>query len=246
MVRTRKEKKAADGIKLAHPDRTAVPSEDTLLKLAQDRNLFEEAERKKRKIVKDRDSDGDSDGDSDDGDELLSSTTDRVLEAILWSISLSMLHFTLDVLVQHQYAISIIWPQIIIRSIQASAGKLPSQQSSDPLCYIGTELIRVVFFLLIYVLHPHVSAPSFVPGLPVRFQSPLRQILFLAASIASGCYLIHISNKYSYLAIMKQSPPLGCLWIWSVIELDLPYAVLSLACIGGFFYQGGYTIKQPY
>ncbi|KAI1643855.1 hypothetical protein F4815DRAFT_476411 [Daldinia loculata] len=220
MVRTRKEKKTAEGIKLSHPDRTAAPSEDTLLKLAQDRNLFEEAERKKRKIAKDRG----SDDDSDDGDELLSSTADRVLEAVLWSTSLSMLHFTLDVLVQHQYAISIIWPQIIIRSVQAS----------------------IVFFLLIYVLHPHVSAPSFVPGLPVRFQYPLRQILFLTTSITSGCYLIHISNKYSYLAVMKQSPPLGCLWVWSVIELDLPYAVLSLACIGGFFYQGGYTIKQPY
>ncbi|KAI8960166.1 hypothetical protein F5Y11DRAFT_274036 [Daldinia sp. FL1419] len=218
MVRTRKERKAADGIKLAHPDRSAAPSEDTLLKLAQDRNLFEDAERKKRKNAKD------SDSESDDGDELLSSTADRILEAMLWSISLSMLHFTLDVLVQHQYAISIIWPQIIIRSVQAS----------------------IVFFLLVYVLHPHVSAPSFVPGLPVRFQSPLRQIIFLVASVVSGCYLIHISNKYSYLAVMKQSPPLGCLWIWSVIELDLPYAVLSLACTGGFFYQGGYTVKQPY
>lgn len=242
MVRTRKEKKTAEGIKLSHPDRTAAPSEDTLLKLAQDRNLFEEAERKKRKIAKDRG----SDDDSDDGDELLSSTADRVLEAVLWSTSLSMLHFTLDVLVQHQYAISIIWPQIIIRSVQASIGKLPSQQSSNPLVLYWAELMRAVFFLLIYVLHPHVSAPSFVPGLPVRFQYPLRQILFLTTSITSGCYLIHISNKYSYLAVMKQSPPLGCLWVWSVIELDLPYAVLSLACIGGFFYQGGYTIKQPY
>ncbi|KAK6949765.1 hypothetical protein Daesc_008086 [Daldinia eschscholtzii] len=218
MVRTRKEKKAANEIKLSHPDRTAVPSENTLLKLAQDRNLFEEAERKKRKNAKDNDSD------SDDGDDLLSSTADRVLETMLLSISLSMLHFTLDVLVQHQYAISIIWPQIFVRSVQAS----------------------VVFFLLVYVLHPHVSAPSFVPGLPVRFQSTLRQLIFLTASVVSGCYLIHISNKYSYLAVMKQSPPLGCIWIWSVIELDLPYAVLSLACTGGFFYQGGYTIKQPY
>ncbi|KAI1465073.1 uncharacterized protein F4812DRAFT_130576 [Daldinia caldariorum] len=220
MVRTRKEKKAANEIKLSHPDRTAVPSENTLLKLAQDRNLFEEAERKQRKNAKAND----SDADSDDGDELLSSTADRVLETMLWSISLSMLHMTLDVLVQHQYAISIIWPQIIMRSVQAS----------------------VVFFLLVYVLHPHVSAPSFIPGLPVRFQSPLRQIIFLVASVVSGCYLIHISNKYSYLAVMKQAPPLGCIWIWSVIELDLPFAVLSLACTGGFFYQGGYTIKQPY
>ncbi|KAI0103118.1 hypothetical protein F4776DRAFT_492280 [Hypoxylon sp. NC0597] len=214
MVQTRKERKAANEIKLAHPDRSAAPSEETLLKLAQDRNLFEEAERQERKHAKDEDED----------EELLSPTADRIMDAILWSMSLAMLHFTLDVLVFHQYAISIIWPQIIIRTIQAFA----------------------VFLLLIYVLHPHKANPKLLPGLPLRFQDPLRQAIFFVASVSSGCYLIHISNKYSYLAVMKQSPPLGCIWVWSVIELNLPLAVLSLAVTGGFFYQGGYTIKAPY
>lgn len=45
---------------------------------------------------------------------------------------------------------------------------------------------------------------------------------------------------------MKQSPPLGCIWVWSVIELNLIPAALSLAIAGGFFYQGGYTLKAPY
>ncbi|OTA76653.1 hypothetical protein M434DRAFT_38810 [Hypoxylon sp. CO27-5] len=220
MVRTRKERKAANEIKLAHPDRSAAPSEETLLKLAQDRNLFEEAERQKRKHAKG----DDKDEDEDEDEELLSPKADRIMDAILWSMSLAMLHFTLDVLVQHQYAISIIWPQIIIRTIQAFA----------------------VFLLLIYVLHPHKANPKLLPGLPLRFQDPLRQAIFFVASISSGCYLIHISNKYSYLAVMKQSPPLGCIWVWSVIELNLPLSVLSLAVTGGFFYRGGYTIKAPY
>lgn len=122
MVRTRKERKAASDIKLAQPDRTGVPSEDTLLKLAQDRNLFEQAERQKGKIKEDDSSDNDED---DDDDTLISPTADRIMDAILWSASLSMLHFTLDVLVQHQYAISIIWPRIIVRTMQAFAGKTP-------------------------------------------------------------------------------------------------------------------------
>ncbi|KAI2609160.1 hypothetical protein GGR54DRAFT_643648 [Hypoxylon sp. NC1633] len=216
MVRTRKERKAADEIKLAHPDRSA-PSEETLLQLAQDRDLFNKAEQQEKKKAEEQDQDVDE-------EELLSPTVDRIMEAILWSASLAMLHFTLDVLVQHQYAVSIIWPQIMIRTVQAF----------------------VVFLLLIYVLHPHVAATAFVPGLPSRFQAPLRQAIFLIASVCSGCYLIHISNRYGYLAVMKQSPPLGCIWVWSVIELDLPLAVLSLACAGGFFYQGGYTVKVPY
>ncbi|KAI2470541.1 hypothetical protein F4781DRAFT_176451 [Annulohypoxylon bovei var. microspora] len=212
MVRTRKERKAPD-IKLAQPDRSAVPSEETLLNLAEERNLFEQAERHKKKQ-----------SDETDDEELLSPRAERIMDAILWSVSLSMMHFTLDVLVQHQYAVSIEWPRIIIRTIQAC----------------------VVFTLLIYVLHPHPAFPRFCPGLPLRLQGPLRQTIFLIASTCSGCYLIHVSSKYSYLAVMKQSPPLGCIWIWSVIELDLPLAVLSLAVTGGFFYQGGYTIKAPY
>ncbi|KAI0892840.1 hypothetical protein F4806DRAFT_225513 [Annulohypoxylon nitens] len=211
MVQTRKERKAAN-IKLAHPDRSG-PTEETLLKLAEDRNLFEQAERRQGKQPNEI-----------DDDEPLSPRAERIMDAILWSVSLSMLHFTLDVLVQHQYAISIEWHRIVIRAIQACA----------------------VFTLLIYVLHPHRAFPSFCPGVPLRYQDPLRQAIFTVASVTSGCYLIHISNKYSYLAVMKRSPPLGCIWVWSVIELNLPLAVLSLAVAGGFFVQGGYTIKAPY
>lgn len=106
--------------------------------------------------------------------------------------------------------------------------------------------MRIVFLLLIYVLHPHPSIQKILPGLPVRFQDPLRQSVFFLASICCGCYLIHISNRYTYLAVLKQSPPLGCIWVWSVIELNLLPATLSLLLTGGFFYQGGYTIKAPY
>ncbi|KAI2613176.1 uncharacterized protein GGS25DRAFT_478817 [Hypoxylon fragiforme] len=231
MVQTRRGKKAASEIKLAYPDLSG-PSEKTLLQFAQERNLFKEAERKekrnkRRENLSEDDDSGDEDGDDEDEgeeEELLSPTADKILDAILWSVSLAMLHFTLDVLVQHQYAMYIIWPQIITRAMQAFA----------------------VFLLLVYVLHPHASSPAFVPGLPLRFQAPLRQAIFFTASIVAGCYLIHISNKYGYIAVMKRSPPLGCIWVWSVIELNLTLSVLSLACALGFFVQGGYTIRAPY
>jgi uncharacterized membrane protein YesL len=42
---------------------------------------------------------------------------------------------------------------------------------------------------------------------------------------------------------MKQAPPVGCLWIWAVIELDLTWAMLSLAGAAAFLWQGGYDIK---
>lgn len=100
-----------------------------------------------------------------------------------------------------------------------------------------------MFFILFYVLHPHKSSPILVPRLALKYQNPIRQAIFLVASTYTGCYLIHITNEYGYMAVLKRSPPLGCLWIWSVIELNLTLAVLSLAFTVGFLVQGGYTIQ---
>ncbi|KAI0191558.1 hypothetical protein F4808DRAFT_463979 [Astrocystis sublimbata] len=213
MVKTRKERKAAEDIKLAQPDRSA-PTEETLLNLAQERNLFDQADRHPANRRK-------AGGSRDDDDAELSPTAERFMETLLWTVSLAMLNFTFDVLVQHQYAMDVSWPQIISRALVAF----------------------FVFFVVFYVLHPHASSPILLPGLPLRYQHYLRQVIFFSISTAAGCYLIDVSNNYGYLYIMKRAPPLGCLWVWSVIELDLAPAVLSLAIAGGFFYQGGYSIK---
>ena len=119
MVRTRKERKAAAEIKLAQPDRSG-PSDKTLLGLAQERNLFDLPDQHPaNRNAKKRKADGDDD---DDGE--LSPTADRILEAFLWTVSLAMLHFTFDVLVQHQYAMEISWHQIVTRALVALVGKM--------------------------------------------------------------------------------------------------------------------------
>ncbi|KAI0178299.1 hypothetical protein BJ166DRAFT_601010 [Pestalotiopsis sp. NC0098] len=229
MVQTRKERKAAQ-IPLAQPDRSA-PSNKTLLELAQERQLFEQADVRQRKLdVKPParapqhgadDDDADDEDEEEEGSAELSSSAERILDVLLWAISLSMLHFTLDVLVQHQYAVRISWVQIISRTATAI----------------------FVFFFLMFVLHPHPSAPKLIHGLPDHYQSPLRQAIFFVTSVSCGCYLVYISNTYSYLAVMKQAPPLGCLWVWSVIEMNLLPATLSLVCAGGYLWYGGYSIK---
>lgn len=96
---------------------------------------------------------------------------------------------------------------------------------------------------MFHTLHAHAPNQALLPGLPARLQPALRQAIFFAMSICAGCYLIHISNRFGYLAVMKQAPPVGCLWIWAVIELNLPLALLSLAGAAGFLWQGGYDIK---
>lgn len=121
MSRSRKEKKAKD-IKLRQPDRSG-PTEKTLLQIAEDQNLFNLAakEQRKSKGPGQRDGDGDASGDEDG----LSLSADRLLDTLLYTVCLAMLHFTLDFLVQHQYAMEIDYKKITERAFQALMGSSP-------------------------------------------------------------------------------------------------------------------------
>ncbi|KEQ60354.1 uncharacterized protein M437DRAFT_35533, partial [Aureobasidium melanogenum CBS 110374] len=131
-------------------------------------------------------------------------------EAFFLCTSLTMVHFTLDVLVFNQYAQEIDWPAIIQRSIIAYP----------------------ILFFIVYMMKLEMAN---------RFQT-LRQLFCLAVAIASGCYMIYAGNTYDYFAVMKQAPPLGTLWIWSVIEMKLSYALVSIVVDVGFLFWNGYTV----
>ncbi|EPE04015.1 hypothetical protein F503_04863 [Ophiostoma piceae UAMH 11346] len=226
----------ATGIRLQQPDRSG-PKGKTLLQFADDRSLFDRADERQRQLNRERglpedtgiikkkakpedDSDSESDDEDDDGP-AVSPRAERILDTLLWCISLATLHFTLDVLVQNQYAVSLEWPVVIWRALLA----------------LG------VFVPLFYNLHRHPLDPRllFLRSPPV-IQDRVRQALFFATSTLAGCYLIHITNNYGYIAVMEQAPPLGCLWVWSVIEMDLAWAVSSLAIAGAFMKLKGYGI----
>lgn len=135
MARQRKVVTPAGNIKLRQPDRSA-PSEKTLLDFAGERNLFEQAARRERQLARERrradgqdggeDSSGDDsdeDEDEDEGAATISPGAERVLESMLWTVSLAMLHFTFDVLVQHQYGTTISWHDVCVRGVTAWLGK---------------------------------------------------------------------------------------------------------------------------
>ncbi|KAK4198069.1 hypothetical protein QBC40DRAFT_179606 [Triangularia verruculosa] len=224
MARQRKD--PVTKVRLRQPDRSG-PKEKTLLEIAQEKNLFAEAQKRQDALNKkarrsETNDDDSSDEEEEEEEASLSPTVERFLETMLWTTCLSMLHFTLDVLVQHQYSADrVVWPKVWMRFFQA----------------------LLVFGLLVYNLHPHHSKTTLVPGLPLRFQSTVRQSIFFVCSVCAGCYMIYITNTFGYLAVMKQAPSLGCLWVWSVIELELPWAVVSLAVAGGFLWFNGYDIK---
>ncbi|KAF4462921.1 deacetylase [Fusarium albosuccineum] len=157
----------------------------------------------------------------DNNEVALSPGAERFLETVLWTATLATVHFTFDVLVQRQYGMEVLWHQIVTRTLTA----------------------WLVFVALFYVLHPHYANPTFIPFLPKQYQERVRQAIFFVMSVTSGCYLIHISNNYGYLAVMKRAPPVGCLWLWAVVEMDLLWAVPSLLIAIGYAWKNGYGFK---
>ncbi|KAJ4260544.1 hypothetical protein NW762_007287 [Fusarium torreyae] len=152
---------------------------------------------------------------------VLSPGTERIFETILWTVAIAMLHFTFDVLVQQQFAMDIEWPVVIKRTFTA----------------------WLLFVVLFYVLHPHYSRKSFLPIVPEEYQEPIRQAIFFVMSTLAGCYLIHISNNYGYIAVMQQAPPVGCLWVWAVVEMNILWAFPSLCIAVAYAYKNGYGFK---
>jgi hypothetical protein len=95
-----------------------------------------------------------------------------------------------------------------------------------------TAMVLPILWLMIYVMR---SATA-------RRVEVARQVFFLAVGVAAGCYTIHVGNVYDYYAVMKQAPPLGTLWVWSVIEMKLPYALVAVFANLGYMYWQGYGI----
>jgi hypothetical protein len=112
---------------------------------------------------------------------------------------------------------------------------------SSSLSALLTSRFSAVILLLFYTLHPHAQASSLFPPLPARIQPILHQLFFFGVSLSAGSYLIYITNMHGHYAVMKRAPPLGCLWIWSVIELDLVWAASSLLGCVGFLKWNGYS-----
>lgn len=197
---------AVSPIPLAQPVRS--PAAKTLVELAQERQLFDKAAQ--------RAAGGHADG--ADGDAVLGPFANAVFTAI----TLTILHFTLDVLVHHQYAQTLAWSSIWRRT----ALGFPGEQTRDLLSMLtGTVVLGLVTGIYVFG----------------RRNSVLSQLFFFAVSVAAGCYLIHASNVEGYFAVMKRAPPLGTLWVWGVAESKLPYAASSLLIALAFLYLGGYS-----
>lgn len=155
MVRKRNDPKE---IKLSHPSR-AEPTEKTLLQWAEERDLFAQAQQRERggktkatgsgkkarrwddKTKEVKDGEGEESGGEDEEEEeaVFTPGQERVFEAILWAFTISTVHFMLDVLVQNQYAIDIMWKSVVVRTGQAFLGKPLPLPSLSPFSQTQTQ-----------------------------------------------------------------------------------------------------------
>ncbi|KAF1994919.1 hypothetical protein P154DRAFT_361703 [Amniculicola lignicola CBS 123094] len=88
-----------------------------------------------------------------------------------------------------------------------------------------------IFFLLVYIMH-----------VPFSLRFPvLRNIFFLAIAVVAGCYMIYSGNMNGYFYVMKAAPPVGSLWIWSVVEMDPMYAAGSALAVFGYMGWNGFS-----
>ncbi|PVG04472.1 hypothetical protein CPB86DRAFT_748068 [Serendipita vermifera] len=68
-----------------------------------------------------------------------------------------------------------------------------------------------------------------------RYKShPLLQAALSIASVASGARMIHLVNNGSWGVVIRQCPPLGVIWIYTIVQLPLTYACAALALVYGY------------
>ena len=91
-------------------------------------------------------------------------------------------------------------------------------------------MFEPTFFLAVYLTHVDFS---------YRFPI-LRDATFFGGSVVAGCYLVYSGNKHGYFYVMKSAPPIGTLWIWSVVEMSLPFAATSAAAVLGYIWWNGF------
>lgn len=92
----------------------------------------------------------------------------------------------------------------------------------------GTAL--PIFFVLVYLLHVDFSR---------RFPT-LRNLFFFVVSVVAGCYMVYSGNVHGYFYVMKTAPPIGAFWVWSVVEMDVIYAITSCAAVAAYLRWNGF------
>ncbi|KAL6238549.1 hypothetical protein BDW75DRAFT_13720 [Aspergillus navahoensis] len=149
-----------------------------------------------------------------------------LIDTILLSFPLTVLHLTLGYLAAHQYAQSINLPSLFRNSgfvafpmltllVHLAHGHIVNfrrgQSESEVISLFPWHSEKLSFAFLRKLLFP----PS------------LKTLVFLPGAVILGNKLMAMTNEDAYYAVMKQAPAIGTLWVWCILEIPVGAAVLG-------------------
>jgi hypothetical protein len=108
-----------------------------------------------------------------------------------------------------------------------------SQYSQDVVwSEIAARILRMTpgLFCVLWILHSEMA---------LKWKLA-RQLFFLTMSTVAGCFLIYSGNEHGYYFVMKKAPPVGTLWVWSVVEMDLVYSLVHGCAVAAYMLWGGF------
>ncbi|GAA5989109.1 hypothetical protein JCM5350_003600 [Sporobolomyces pararoseus] len=127
---------------------------------------------------------------------------EEIANAVLWSIPFGFLFSGMDYAVHAQFGQDLVFKE---------------------------ELGRIFNILpALFLLNFSLSRP---PSKALLRPSFLQFFLFVLC-IATGVTLVQVTTNEGYLNVMRQAPSLGVLWCWSVVRMDLGWAVAALTGVG--------------
>lgn len=88
-----------------------------------------------------------------------------------------------------------------------------------------------IFWLMVYLFHV-----DFTKRFPM-----CRNVFFWVVSVVAGCYMVYSGNMHGYFYVMKAAPPIGAVWVWSVVEMDLWFAAASCVGVLGYVWWNGFS-----
>ncbi|GAA5893540.1 uncharacterized protein JCM6883_003550 [Sporobolomyces salmoneus] len=134
---------------------------------------------------------------------------EEIANAVLWSIPFGFLFSGMDYAVHAQFGQDLIFKE---------------------------ELGRIFNILpALFLLNFSLSRP---PSKALLRPSLLQFLLFVLC-IATGVTLVQVTTQEGYLNVMRQAPALGVLWCWSVVRMDLGWAVAALVGVGAGVWARG-------
>ncbi|KAL3464159.1 hypothetical protein BJX64DRAFT_97736 [Aspergillus heterothallicus] len=148
-----------------------------------------------------------------------------VIDTLLLSIPLTVLHLTLGYLAAHQYA----------QSIDLNALFRNSSFVAFPMLTLLIHLAHghIVSFNrgakteTISLFPWHSDKLSFPFMCRLLFPPTFKTMVFLPGAVFLGNKLMTMTNEDTYYAVMKQAPAVGTLWVWCILEIPVGAAVLG-------------------